>query len=53
MTVTQVTQTPVAAPVAPNTPPMTRREFLYYIWAASTAIIVETGKRILGERNPK
>lgn len=27
------------ASAAPSTPPMTRREFLYYIWAASMAIL--------------
>lgn len=27
------------ANAAPSTPPMTRREFLYYIWAASMAIL--------------
>jgi len=37
-----------AAPAAPSVPPMTRREFLYYIWAASMALfLAETGGAIV------
>ena len=54
MTVTQVTQTSVAARVAPNTPPMTRREFLYYIWAASIALLMaEAGGAMLWFAYPR
>ena len=35
--------TPPAASAAPSVPPMTRREFLYYIWAASMALILAEG----------
>jgi cytochrome b6-f complex iron-sulfur subunit len=42
---------PTTAPAASATPsvaPMTRREFLYYIWAASMALILaETGGAIV------
>ncbi|HKZ70741.1 MAG TPA: Rieske 2Fe-2S domain-containing protein [Anaerolineales bacterium] len=30
----------VAGAIAPTTPPMTRREFLYYIWGASMALFM-------------
>jgi len=54
MTVTQVTQTLVAAQVAPNTPPMTRREFLYYIWSASMALLMaEAGGAMLWFAYPR
>ena len=37
-----------AAGTTPSVPPMTRREFLYYIWAASMALfLAETGGAIL------
>jgi cytochrome b6-f complex iron-sulfur subunit len=37
-----------AASTTPSVPPMTRREFLYYIWAASMALfLAETGGAIL------
>lgn len=37
-----------AANTPPSVPPMTRREFLYYIWAASMALfLAETGGAIL------
>ncbi len=32
-----------AASAGPSVPPMTRREFLYYIWAASMALILAEG----------
>jgi len=37
-----------AASAAPSVPPMTRREFLYYIWAASMALfLAEAGGAIV------
>ena len=45
---TKEAPTTPAASTAPSVPPMTRREFLYYIWAASMALfLAETGGAIL------
>src|SRR5690349_10912823 len=42
------------ATTTPATPPMTRREFLYYIWAASMALFMaETGGAILWFAYPR
>ncbi len=40
MTATQVTPTKQAVQIVATSPPMTRREFLYYIWAASMALFM-------------
>ena len=36
-------EAPTATPTTPSVPPMTRREFLYYIWAASMALFLAEG----------
>ncbi len=42
------------APAPPTAPPMTRREFLYYIWAASMALLLaETGGATLWFAYPR